>query len=473
MRSVGCCWLVALLLSSLAHLQDASSSQSFFLTTVDDLEQFRAQYQATGSAITDTAPANYAEDNNNSDNNAQGNLRFFSSIWNLLRGLAGNIGYFFECILGLSLLHGGLFTSPCTCTASVLQRKIQAAASSSGLIPTAIEICRNREIAIGSEIDISGANFVLACPVENGDCRVTGQGSSRLFVGDPTFAAFFDLTLTKGAASNGAIFRLTGGATTVARSVLSDSVASDTGGALFVTGVGTIVSVANCTLVNNQAAAVGGAIHVEGSRVLLQFTGDRTSLLVENSAGLNGGAIAAVGEENQILVYQTEFHRNRAAAGDGGAMFMENGISEHHDVVFAGNEANGNGGAFFLRESQVSFDDAAFIGNTAQWMGGALAVNHSKVYLDPRKRIGFRENVANAGSSSGDDIAILDDQDPAVGGSDVVCSVNGADNNLVVFCSGASAGVFEDGGIAFNNTDCDAETSRGPLSIDGDQSFCQ
>ena len=386
-------------------------------------------------------------------------------LFGILFGVLDSIGHYFECELGWTFLFG-IFTSPCVCLESVLRRNIEAA-SNPVLIPL-IPICAGTEIQITREIDITGKNFVLSCQTEDGDCRLSGGGNNRLFHGAPTFASFFDLTLSNGAADTGAIISLAGGTASIAGSVLRDSVAASNGGAIAIAGDATLVTILNCTLSSNQAVSGhGGAIYMNATGAILQFTGTDASWIVGNTAGENGGAISAVGSNNVVNTRQTLMINNRAAAGNGGALYLESAISDNIGGFLEGNVAEtGDGGGVFLLHSDVRFETTSFVANSAT-TGGALSVTNSKVELDPKDlQAGFRDNLAT--TAEGSDIAIRDDEDPTTSGSNVDCRENGS---RVLFCNGLSNGaLFESGDGDFINTNCGTVGNDGPL-LDGN-TFC-
>ena len=391
---------------------------------------------------------------------AGGNFFF---IFDIFFDIFGALGYFFECVLGWTLFFG-IFTSPCVCLEAVLRRNIAGAVTNSFV--STIEICQDFEIELTTgEIDITGRNFILACEEQNGDCEISAGSRSRLFSGAPTFAGFFDLVLKEGAASTGALFVLSGGSTTLSRSILRDSVAGGSGGAIAVTGENAIVSVLNSTFINNRAGADGGAVSVTGRDALVQFTGASPSYFVSNTAPAGrGGAVSVAGGGvlNNIITRGTVFVSNSALAA-GGAVYLENNEANFIRSTFQGNAAvGGTGGAVALQSALARFQGSSFVGNSAT-SGGALVVTNSKVDLVPESgsQAGFRDNVA--ADLVGNDIFITDDGDPTLLiGSNVACEVREVDGTArIIFCNGVANGVTERG--VFDNTNCDTTGNNGAL----------
>lgn len=468
------------------------------------------------------------ENDNDDDDDARGNLFFgwvfgvFGALWKWLRFLLG-------CTLGISFLG----PSDCVCRESALRSQIAKAVvanssnpgggnSDADSIPL-ITLCAGRRIGVSTEIDVTDRAFILTCQEEKGagDCSVSGRKLNRLFVGAPAFASFFDVTLLHGNADadgggDGGLMRLTGGTTTLARTVLRESVAGNAGGALHLAGgtLGTTVNLLNCTLADNVAGTVGGAIAIgeTATRAVVQFSGLQRSRVSNNRAALNGGCIAVTGgnsnSNNRANAILTEFFDNVAQNGDGGCFFLQGpgARSELGECYFLGNAARGNGnnggngGAVFATlQSTVRLDRVSFVDQTASQRGGALAVNHSRVELDPRRsnvQVGFRGNRAGVGGGAsggggeGNDIAILDDDDPNAdkeeSGSNIDCKVvvspgdsnaTTATTNRILFCDGVADGIYEattaangTSDDAFDNTNCDTEGRDGAL--DEGNLFC-
>ena len=197
-----------------------------------------------------------------------------------------DIGYFFECTLGLSYLFGfiplgALFPSSCVCNETVLRREVAFA-----ILFDIIPVCRNTNIKVtGDPIDINGRGFTIYCLDQNPvTCTLSKEaGTGPMFIGAPNGAGIFDLKL--GPAKDG-ILELTGNGKAIVRRV--EITGSTNGGAIRVTGANAELTMENSILTQNSATGNGGAIYVSGATKVnlagLQFK--------ENSTPGEGGALA-------------------------------------------------------------------------------------------------------------------------------------------------------------------------------------
>ncbi len=130
------------------------------------------------------------------------------------------------------------------------------------------------------------------------------------------------------------------------------------GGALFIGGNTSTISLRALKFYNNVAKQTGGAISFEKSQVPLDLTMQHITFQ-ENRAN-SGGAITL----------ERDFHNNLFA--NGGA------------VAFVRNEASDSGGAIFAPNARIQLSRGVFIGNRAGKVGGAIAAleeNDHKVVL--------------------------------------------------------------------------------------------
>lgn len=135
------------------------------------------------------------------------------------------------------------------------------------------------------------------------------------------------------------------------------------GGGLLSEGTPTI---RDCLFFDNRADTAGGAIYYSGSDLLTLTNCDFSN----NTAGVNGGAIGALGE---VEIDGGDFTANTATNG-GGAIWIGGDkalriFSSGFPVFFNGNQAtNGNGGAILLEPTAaitVSIDNTVFSGSDA------------------------------------------------------------------------------------------------------------
>ena len=147
---------------------------------------------------------------------------------------------------------------------------------------------------------------------------------------------------------------------------------------------GVTLSVANLTFAGCDQAADGGAIRVDGA---LHAWGVR---FLDNS-GVNGGAVAIrpqQGFQASTFVGCT-FEDNIAAAGSGGAIFIQGAIGGSganayiNASTFRNNIAALDGGAIAVTETLGSLDvaDSRFHGNSANRDGGAIASRNQSLAI--------------------------------------------------------------------------------------------
>ena len=190
------------------------------------------------------------------------------------------------------------------------------------------------------------------------------------------------------------------------------------GGAIRATGAGTNITIKQCLFKENAATNSGGAIDIEGSRILLL----KNSTFVRNTVKAlkgdgSGGAIVLI-ETSDITVQQCWFKEN-TATDSGGAIFMQetrgsfenctfdrnfvkscrqkhdfggalctlnNSHLTMHQCIFKENTAIYSGGAIFMQETQGSFENCTFVSNAVQHLqvttfGGAISSIKGSFYL--------------------------------------------------------------------------------------------
>lgn len=232
------------------------------------------------------------------DEDAQGNLFF-----GILESIFNSLDKLFCIIFGAN--------RSCVCNESTLRDSIFNDAFSE------IRICKDTEIELDAELDLSGRSFALGCvqefgfsgEVTSGPCILSGGGSNRIFVGTPTDVDVMDVTLQNGSANRGALASITGGSLSFADCTLTDGEATNDGGALFVSGAGTSVTTMN-TVISSSSAANGGGLFVE-NRATVSLTDTRIN---SNSATGNGGGIAVTNAD--VTLSGASFAGN-SAGGNG------------------------------------------------------------------------------------------------------------------------------------------------------------
>eukprot|EP00543_Licmophora_paradoxa_P006430 CAMPEP_0202451168 /NCGR_PEP_ID=MMETSP1360-20130828/9656_1 /ASSEMBLY_ACC=CAM_ASM_000848 /TAXON_ID=515479 /ORGANISM="Licmophora paradoxa, Strain CCMP2313" /LENGTH=260 /DNA_ID=CAMNT_0049069671 /DNA_START=704 /DNA_END=1486 /DNA_ORIENTATION=- len=229
---------------------------------------------------------------------------------------------------------------------------------------------------MAEQVDITGKAFSLTCggsdlvfpqlsPPSDTRCGIRATGNSnRIFSGSPALVTFIDIDFSATEANmadgSGGLFHLTGGQTMFRNNRFENGKSSADGGAIYASGI---------------AATVYLTSNVE-------FRG--------NSAAQNGGAIAVV---------------NGARV-------------ESKSSKFRSNSATGKGGALYASNATALVNSNSFLGNTAM-NGGAIGVSNSMLTVDYNSRFQVG-NMATGGA--GKHIFIVDDDEPAAGGTFVRCT---------------------------------------------------
>ena len=187
--------------------------------------------------------------------------------------------------------------------------------------------------------------------------------------------------------------------------IVNNHALNGTGGGIASSGVFD-VNVTDATLRSNTAAAIGGAIYVDGGT--LDFTGGWT--LRQNQAGGNGGAVAVVGtaEASFRAGAYSLVYSNQALGGHGGMLYLGNGTTvrlhaiQGHQMTIYANRAGENGGALYADDGG-SFDvygRVSFDRNRADNGGAICLVNGSRAWLDDYQEVRPQlwDNRADSGS---------------------------------------------------------------------------
>ncbi len=188
--------------------------------------------------------------------------------------------------------------------------------------------------------------------------------------------------------------------------------ANDNGGAVHSTGPSDDITLANCTLIDNQAATSGGAVYLRwdskptlincraignkaGAKGGAMYTDWSSapnvygSLFTGNVAGTNGGAISATWFSTPGEIVNSTFANNTAPLG--AAVYFDSAYSIHNTVMF-GNSTTPIGGTSSVTVSYSSIQ------------GGALGTGNVNLSASPFIDIDGADNVAG---NSDDDLHLL------------------------------------------------------------------
>lgn len=229
-----------------------------------------------------------------------------------------------------------------------------------GGFPT-IEDCTIRENAKGGISINSSTVEVLNCDIA---AHSGGAGVSA------TYGALQMTGCTvSGNTSRG--ISLSQGQPTLLGCTIENNYASGNGGGL--QSVGALLLAENCTFLNNESGADGGAVAIDGCPFSFGAV-IRSCTFDENIAAGSGGALLLDGCGPDI---DSCLFSGNTAGVDGGAIFLTSltSVTQRLDqCVFVGNEATGTGGAMHTDGTLGSFFfSCTFYGNTAP-IGSAYSV---------------------------------------------------------------------------------------------------
>jgi hypothetical protein len=153
-----------------------------------------------------------------------------------------------------------------------------------------------------------------------------------------------------------------------------------------------------------DGGAVGGA---GGSRIFDIFGGEGAIQVTikgltltdgHASAGDGGAVFHNNGNNNDSLTLQNDvFSNNRAGASlfdEGGAVKMRSGTLLIQSSVFTGNHAGGEGGAVQCEGNKVTIQDSTFVNNVAGTEGGAVMIDRGTAAVIERST--FSKNTGGA-----------------------------------------------------------------------------
>jgi predicted outer membrane repeat protein len=188
------------------------------------------------------------------------------------------------------------------------------------------------------------------------------------------------LTLTEGAADNGAALLSEVGDIELRASVVTESNATTRGGAI--AALEGEVEVVDSTITDNTAGNFGGAVFVAAG---LTMTGSRIS---DNDCDLVGGGVFA---EGGVTISDTVFEDN-SANNVGGGLYMGSGTLT--DVRFLENRSDISGGGFYSTGGAIQLVRPLFEDNQAAESGGALYLSTASATCSGTagKRQGFFNN---------------------------------------------------------------------------------
>ena len=220
----------------------------------------------------------------------------------------------------------------------------------------------------GREIHLAGIDGPLTTAID-----AQGVGSVLTLAMAETAATVIEgLTLTGGAATDGAGIHISGvAAPTLRRLIIEGNDATNFGGGIY-TEHGQVLW--EDLIIRQNTAAEGGGIYalIDDGNGAIDL---RDSLLSENVASQYGGGITAM----DIQLQGVRFYGNSATV-NGGALYgkpLGNALARSvvgSDIRVAGNTAEGGGGFYLGPKTSMDVTDSTFRANTAG-NGGALGMD--------------------------------------------------------------------------------------------------
>ena len=238
------------------------------------------------------------------------------------------------------------------------------------------------------------------CPVTTanpaGRCLLEAGGNGNHIIVSPFGSLVLDGLVLRGGAcgastntgcssaafGGGAVWGGGGSYIRVQNSLIANNSAGANGGAVFSLG---LVDVVNSTFAGNRCGGSGGAIYATEA-----FNASH-SLFDSNTAALGVGGALMVTPGAAGIVSVALTNNQVLYGGAGGAAFF-GGALHAFNISVVGNAGLGNGGGFFAT-GPVSLTGSAFLRNTASGSGAALVCNSTSDAVNVSDTV-FGSNVA-------------------------------------------------------------------------------
>ncbi len=257
------------------------------------------------------------------------------------------------------------------------------------LAPAQGSACSLRDAIAAADVNNGGAGTITfksgltgtitlasSLPYLIGQISIQGPGANLITVSGA------------GSSNVGAIFYIAGGTIGIyGLTIAHGTTATGFGGGIF-NPTGATLTLSNCVLFNNSAGSgFGGGIFNEGALTVSNST------FSTNSANTGGaGEGGAIFSENGTLTVNYSTFSGNTSAGDGGAIIVV-GSGNIANSTFSGNQAN-SGGAIATLGGTTTVVNSIFSGNSAGFSGGALFNAGS---LNANQNL-FYNNLANNAS---------------------------------------------------------------------------
>lgn len=144
--------------------------------------------------------------------------------------------------------------------------------------------------------------------------------------------------------------------------------AAGTGGAIFATGEGSVITLEGGEISGNTAKGAGGIITQTKSSFVM-----KGGKIAGNASGTTGGGGVYISTNTSFTMSGGEISGN-TSKGNGGGIFLFRATAKLSGGKIAGNEAAKQGGGLNIRGGEATFENVTFSGNTAGTDGGAISM---------------------------------------------------------------------------------------------------
>ena len=167
--------------------------------------------------------------------------------------------------------------------------------------------------------------------------------------------------------------------TLIANCWASQARVADTNGGAVMMSDGAKVTMTDCVIKGCHANEMGGAFFLTGAGTVLTLS--NTSICSCRASDEEGGAIYQ--KDGKVYIYGGQIKNCRSESHKGGAIYQGKGELYCEDVTFSNNTAKNRGGALYsAAEEETWMIRCSFAGNSAQEHGGAIYMERTGLYFE-------------------------------------------------------------------------------------------
>lgn len=197
--------------------------------------------------------------------------------------------------------------------------------------------------------------------------------------GENTVVRMFDNSVVNNSGSQGGGIRIKDSSLFLTRTIISSNTASQSGGGIYCSGSGALVSISNSAISLNTSE-YGGGLFISDGCAVTNYASKRYNQFSEKKGIFNN-----------------------IASQQGGGVFIENIASSFHNrnsypgLSIYGNSAESGGGLAATDSSLIFFEDTVVDGNTAQTNGGGLIIaNGARLITSNSYSVSIQNNHASS-----------------------------------------------------------------------------